>query len=105
MSTAVLTPTRHLSPWRALSARLRALRLARSRRQRMQQLAQRVQWLEECLPSEAEHGRDVRYCSRGYDLMERGSALLVHWSECPSPRNDADLRQWHSEFERLHPSD
>ncbi|MBW3165376.1 hypothetical protein [Ferrimonas balearica] len=103
MLTAVTPRLRVTYPLRALSAWLRATRLARARRQRVQLMATRVQWLEERLPGEAEHGDDVRYCSRGYDLMERGSALLVRWSERPSPLLDASLRQWHLDFERLQP--
>ncbi len=103
MATAVLITPRLAAPWRALFARFRALRLARTRRQKVQQLAARVQWLEEYLPGLAEYGDDARRGRRGYDLMERGSALLVRWSERPGPGHDADLRKWHQDYERLYP--
>ncbi|MBY6188209.1 hypothetical protein KUV89_16440 [Marinobacter hydrocarbonoclasticus] len=103
MFNAVLHPKRVPSPVRALAAWLRVHRRARARRQRVALLATRIQWLETTLPREEEYSSDARYCSRGYELLERGSSLWVRWSERPSPLLDGALRQWHSDFERLHP--
>ncbi|MBY5993587.1 hypothetical protein [Ferrimonas balearica] len=91
-----------IAPLRPLFARLRAARRAKARRQRVKQLASRVQWLDQRLPAQPEQSVQARYCSLGYGLLERGSALLVLWSERPGPALDAPLRQWHQEYDRLH---